>query len=235
MESTRCLKTCALTTQKRVRALIFFSLLNGAPTNLGKRFSSPNRMACSSLPKEGTNNRTACSSVPENLGTPSQTLGSCLPAATSGKRSIGPNMEFTLPSVVRSTVPVRTANSGTSTRRRIGFNGDTFYRSGTIFVNSIMSKNYLEDERQETTLRSLRILKYATNNTEMWMSNRYATIIECFPANAELREVQQYWKATATVRYVTRNRLYHQRILHREGVLDSYVHEYYVNLCWVNT
>ena len=104
-----------------------------------------------------------------------------------------------------------------------------------LFGNSIMLKNYLEDERKETTIRSSRILKYDTNNYEMWSLNRYNTIIEFCPTNAEFREVQQYWKATATVHYVTRDRLYHQRILHREGVLDSYVHEYYVNLCCATT
>ena len=104
-----------------------------------------------------------------------------------------------------------------------------------LFVNSIMSKNYLKDKHQETTLQSSRILKYATDNSKMLSSNRYATIIERCPTNIEFREVQEYWKAAATVRYVTRNRLYHQRILHREGVLDSYVHEYYVNLCCATT
>ena len=38
MESTGCSKTCALTTKKRVETLIFFSLLDGTTTNLGKIF-----------------------------------------------------------------------------------------------------------------------------------------------------------------------------------------------------
>ena len=92
-----------------------------------------NRMMCVSIPKEGTNNRTACLSVPANLGTPSQMLGLCLPD-NSGKRSIGPNMELPLSSVARSTVPIRTANSAKVTTRRIRFNRDSFYRSGTFFL-----------------------------------------------------------------------------------------------------